>query len=138
MRSLFNAVRMFSISGTVVGALVLSAGPAHGDYPAAYSWLKTTRVDVSTCVNTARQALAAAGVSGITNSTNAAGGVTSTTRAFVDCVSLPHDGYCGGEGSTAVVIGAGADAYKVSKKVLDHFDPPVVIDCGIAGNPVDD
>ena len=65
MRSLFNAVRMFSISGTVVGALVLSAGPAHGGaYPAAYWWSKTTGVDVSTRVNTARQALAAAGVSG--------------------------------------------------------------------------
>jgi len=125
---------MFSIPGTIPAALALSAGPAHGAGPTAYWWSQPTGVPVSTCVDTARKALAAAGVSGITHSDGAAGGTTSTTIAFVVCVSLPHDGSCGGQGSTAVVIGAGADAYKVSKKVLDNFDPPIAIDCGIQGN----
>lgn len=95
-------------------------------------------VPVGSCVNAARKAIAKSGLSAITKTEVATGGHTATTRGYIVCVRLPKAGACNGDGSTAVIVTAGADAKVLKDKIYKNFVAPVMIDCGSAGNPVDE
>jgi hypothetical protein len=125
-RMLMAAIGVVLTIGLV---LVIERSVAAQSYPASFWTTRTMTVPVPSCLNAAKDAVSASGLSGITSSNVATGGHTSTTRGYIICVRLPKAGACNGDGSTAVLVTAGTNA----KALLDTMDKklktPVLIDC---------
>jgi hypothetical protein len=127
----------------VVLGVIVTAGVALGversvaaaSYPASYFTTRTMTVPVPSCMNAAGDAVSASGLSGITASDIATGGHTATTRGYILCVRLPKAGACNGDGATAVLVTAGADAKALLDKMDKKLKTPVLIDCGTDSTP---
>jgi hypothetical protein len=109
-------------------------------YPAMYIKSKSMGVSVQSCMNAANNALTTTGFSSITTySGGLIGGVTNSDRGAIYCVQLPGAGTCpGNDGATAVMVVSGDTSYSNISKLFNNFRPPVVIDCGSVGIPVDE
>src|SRR5262245_66512889 len=103
---------------TVGLVLVIERSIAAASYPPSYWTTRTMTVPVPSCLNAAKDAVSASGLSGVTSSNVAAGGHTPTTRGYIICVRLPKAGACNGDGATAVLVTAGSDA----KALLETLD----------------
>jgi hypothetical protein len=120
-------IRALAAGVLLAGSLVAASTPAAAaSYPASYFAVLPMNVPVPYCISTAEEALLAAGVSVTPPASNAitVGGVTSTTRGYVVCVQRPDDGICGLDGSTAVIVTAGADAKTLVNQIAANFKPP--------------
>ena len=108
-------------------------------YPASYYRLKTLKFDVPTCLHLSEQAVKKTKVSGVNvfnikKGATFVGGHTLETRGYIVCVRLPKDGACKGDGSTAVIVGAGPKAKLMAKNLAinlnDIASKYTLIDCG--------
>ncbi len=113
--------------------------PIKGSFPASYYRLKTMEYNVITCLNLSEQAVKNTKVSGmnvfnITKGDTGVGGHTLDTRGYIVCVRLPKAGVCKGDGSTAVIVGAGKNAKAMAKNMAitltDIVSKYTLIDCG--------
>ncbi len=110
-----------------------------GSFPASYYRLKTMRFDVRTCLHLSEQAVKKTKVSGVNvfnikKGNTEVGGHTLDTRGYIVCVRLPKAGACEGDGSTAVIVGAGKNAKAMAKNMAINLNDIVskytLIDCG--------
>lgn len=122
---------MATAARTLSGVISLSAGllatVLPGSAEAAFSSYatRTTRANVHQCVNRAAEALGKAGFTGVDKSTEWVRGHTPKVFVYVVCVRLPKAGACGGDGSTAVIVGVGEDENETTTmkdKVRDRFN----------------
>ncbi len=113
--------------------------PIKGSFPASYYRLKTMRFDVRTCLHLSEQAVKKTKVSGVNvfnikKGNTEVGGHTLDTRGYIVCVRLPKAGACKGDGSTAVIVGAGKNAKAMAKNMAINLNDIVskytLIDCG--------
>jgi hypothetical protein len=114
---------------TVGLVLVIERSVAAQSYPPSYWTTRTMTVPVPSCLNAAKDAVSASGLSAITSSNVATGGHTPTTRGYIICVRLPKAGACNGDGSTAVLVTAGSDAKVLLETMDKKLKTPVLIDC---------
>jgi hypothetical protein len=123
-------VVLLGVVVTVGLALGVERSLVAAGYPASYWTTRTMTVPVASCLNAAGKAVSASGLSGINATGMATGGHTATTRGYIVCIRLPKDGACNGDGATAVLVTAGADAKALLDKMDKNLKSPVLIDCG--------
>jgi hypothetical protein len=101
--------------------------------PASYYRLRPMRVPVAACLSAAERAVRKSKardvpVGNVTIGATAVGGYTFTTHGYIVCVRRPGDG-CNGDGATAVIITAGADAQELAAEIDANLEEPTLFDC---------